>query len=243
MNEPDTTKLLKQLDLKFKDQNIFRQIFIHRSYLNEVKMGVPSNERLEFLGDSVLSLVVSDELFKRRAQDAEGQLTNLRAYIVKTNSLAAAAKKLNLGKFLLLSKGEELGGGRENLQILANTYEALLGAIFLDQGLEKTREFIKGTLLSLFGKELKEGPPKDAKSKLQEVIQEKFRASPYYKTVKTYGPDHAKQFEVAVHFEDQELGRGKGFSKQEAEEKAAKVALEKMSDGERSQTRFKGSTD
>lgn len=228
MNEPVSDKLLKQLDLKFKDQNTFKQIFIHRSYLNEVKLGVPSNERLEFLGDSVLSLVVSDELFKKRSNDTEGQLTNLRAYIVKTHSLAAAAKKLNLGKFLLLSKGEELGGGRENLQILANTYEALLGAIFLDQGLEKTREFIKKNLLSLFEKELKEGPPKDAKSKLQEVIQEKFRASPYYKTVRTYGPDHAKQFIVAVHFGEKELGRGKGFSKQEAEEKAAKTALKNI---------------
>lgn len=228
MSGPDFSKLLKQLDLKFKDEKLLKQVFIHRSYLNEVKLGVPSNERLEFLGDSVLSLVVSDELFQRRKDDAEGQLTNLRAFIVKTNSLAAAAKKLDLGKFLLLSKGEELGGGRENLQILANTYEALLGAIFLDQGLEKTGGFIKKTLLSLFGKELKEGPPKDAKSTLQEVIQEKFRTSPYYKTVKTYGPDHAKQFEVAVHFGDKELGRGKGFSKQEAEEKAAKVALEKI---------------
>ncbi len=228
MPDPDILKLLRKLGLEFKSEKIFQQIFIHRSYLNEVKLGVPSNERLEFLGDSVLSLIVSLELFKKRESDAEGQLTNLRAYIVKTHSLAAAAKKLDLGKFLLLSKGEELGGGRENLQILANTYEALLGAIFLDQGFKKTQEFIEKTLLTLFEKEIEVGPPKDAKSQLQEMVQEKYKTSPYYKTVKTYGPDHAKEFVVAVYFGEKELGRGKGFSKQEAEEKAAKVALEKI---------------
>ncbi len=220
--------LIKQLNLKFKNEKIFEQIFIHRSYLNEVKQDLPSNERLEFLGDAILSLVISLELFKRRPGDAEGDLTNLRAYIVKTNSLAKASKKLNLGGYLLLSKGEEIGGGRENLQILANTYEALIGGIFLDQGLEKTKEIIEKTLLPLFERELKVGPPKDAKSKLQELIQEKFRTSPYYKTVKTYGPDHAKEFLVAVHLGAKELGRGQGFSKQEAEEKAAKMALEKL---------------
>lgn len=224
----DLQKLARQLNLKFKNQKIFEQIFIHRSYLNEVKLDSPSNERLEFLGDAVLSLIVSFQLFQNRAKDTEGDLTNLRAYIVKTKSLATAAKKIDLGKYLLLSKGEELGGGRENPQILANTYEALIGAVFLDQGLKCVQEVIEKTLLSLFEKELKVGPPKDSKSRLQEIAQERFRTSPHYETLETLGPDHAKKFIVAAHFGGKEAGRGKGSSKQEAEEQAAKMALEKL---------------
>lgn len=222
----DFSKLTSKLNLKFKNLKLLEQTFIHRSYLNEVKLDVPSNERLEFLGDAILSLIVSFELFQKRITDDEGQLTNLRAHIVKTKSLAQAAKKLNLGTYLLLSKGEKFGGGRTNPQILANTYEALIGAVFLDHGLEKTISFIEKTLLSLFEKELKLGPPKDAKSLLQEIVQEKLRTSPNYKTIKTEGPDHAKQFVVAVHFAGGEYGRGKGSSKQTAEEEAAKMALE-----------------
>lgn len=220
--------LLKHLDLKFNDQKLLKQIFIHRSYLNEVKSDLSSNERLEFLGDSVLSLCVSFHLYTIRPNDTEGDLTNLRAYIVKTKSLATAAEKLKLGKYLLLSKGEELGGGRANLQILANTYEALLGGIFLDQGLEKVTKFVEKTLLSLFAVELKKGPPKDSKSTLQEIVQEKLKSSPRYETVQTIGPDHAKQFVVSVIVSGKPLGRGKGFSKQEAEEMAAKEALNRL---------------
>lgn len=221
-------ELLKKLNLRFKDQKLLGQIFIHRSYLNEVKTQTASNERLEFLGDAVLSVIVSAALFRRRAQDAEGDLTNLRAYIVKTKSLASAAEKLNLGKYLLLSKGEEMGGGRSNVQILANTYEAFLGAIFLDAGIEKVTEIVEKTLLPLFEKELQRGPPKDSKSTLQEIVQEKLRSSPRYETVKTMGPDHAKEFIVSVVVAGKELGRGKGFSKQEAEERAATEALVKL---------------
>ena len=152
MNE--FANLLKSLNLKFEDHKILEQAFYHRSYLNEVKMDIESNERLEFLGDAVLSLCVSQYLFSLRQQDAEGDLTNLRAYIVKTKSLAQASKKLDLGNCLHLSKGEELGGGRENPQLLANTYEALLGAIYLDQGLEVVQRVIKDSLLSLFKKEV-----------------------------------------------------------------------------------------
>lgn len=224
----DSQKLTSKLNLKFQNLKLLEQTFIHRSYLNEVKLDIPSNERLEFLGDAVLALIVSLELFQRRAMDAEGELTNLRAHIVKTKSLAKAAKRLNLGKYLLLSKGEDFGGGRENPQILANTYEALIGAIFLDQGIDRTQEFIEKTLLSLFEKELKMGPPKDSKSRLQEIVQERFRTSPRYETLETIGPDHAKQFVVAVNFARKEQGRGKGFSKQEAEEKSAKMALERL---------------
>lgn len=221
-------KLLNDLDLKFKDPKILEQAFYHRSYLNEVQRDIQSNERLEFLGDSILSFIISAHLFQAKEKDAEGELTNLRAYIVKTKSLAQAAKKLNLGDYLRLSRGEELGGGRKNPQLLANTFEALLGAIYMDQGLEAVEKVIQNCLLSLFTQELKSGPPKDAKSNLQEIVQEKFKESPHYKILATLGPDHAKKFTVAVYLKGKEYGRGVGRSKQVAEEQAAALALEKL---------------
>lgn len=224
----DFTDLLNTLNLKFNNHKLLEQAFLHRSYLNEVKQEMESNERLEFLGDSVLSLVISFHLFILRPKDNEGELTNLRAHIVKTVSLAEASKKMDLGKYLLLSKGEEISGGRENPQLLANTYEALLGATFIDLGFESAKAVIEQTLLPFFEKELKIGPPKDAKSNLQEVIQQKFKQSPNYKIIDTEGPDHAKQFIVAVYVSGKEMGRGQGNSKQVAEEQAARVALQSL---------------
>lgn len=228
MEKPNFTKLLKLLNLKLKNPALLQQAFLHRSYLNEVKIDLPSNERLEFLGDSILSLVISYHLYAVRNTDSEGELTNLRAHIVKTNSLAEAAKKLELGKYLSLSKGEEISGGRSNPQLLANTYEALLGAIFLDQGLETTKGIIDKTLLPFFANELKMGPPKDAKSNLQELAQQRFKQSPYYKILQTEGPDHAKRFTVAVYVNSKEMGQGSGNSKQVAEEQAAKLAVKQL---------------
>lgn len=224
----DFGRLLKQLNVEFKNPDLLNQAFIHRSYLNEVKLNLVSNERLEFLGDSVLSLIISFFLYTQRREDSEGSLTSLRAYIVKTKSLAQAAKNLHLGNYLKLSKGEDASGGRQNPQLLANTYESLIGAIYLDQGFEVTKQVIEDTLLPLFEKEVRGGPPKDSKSTLQELIQEKVKQSPHYKTIKTYGPDHAKEFIVGVFVEGKKVGQGKGNSKQEAEEKAAKDALEKF---------------
>ncbi len=221
--------LQKLLNISCKNPKILEQAFYNSSYLNEVKQNIESNERLEFLGDSVLSLVVSKFLFSIRNKDAEGELTNLRAFIVKTKSLAQAARRLDLGKYLLFSKGEELGGGRDNPQLLANTYEALLGAVYLDKGLEVVQVVIKQTLLDLFSSELKSGPPKDAKSSLQEITQEQFKKSPVYKILGTKGPDHAKQFVVAVYIKGKEYGKGKGGSKQIAEEQAASEALQRLS--------------
>ena len=228
MQTNEFSRLLNHLKIRFTNPAVLEQAFYHRSYLNEVKLNIESNERLEFLGDAVLSLCVSNYLFAERSNDAEGELTNLRAYVVKTKSLAQAAKELNLGSYLKLSKGEELGGGRENPQLLANTYEALLGAIYLDQGLEAVQSVIKNTLLSLFAKELKSGPPKDAKSGLQEMVQDKFKQSPSYRILETKGPDHAKQFTVAVYNKNEQYGKGTGASKQIAEEEAAAEALGKL---------------
>lgn len=228
MVSSDIESLNKTLNLNFQDLKILKQAFIHRSYLNEVKEKLESNERFEFLGDSILSFIVSTYLFAARVSDAEGDLTNLRAYIVKTKSLAEAAQNLRLGGYLLLSKGEEVSGGRTNPQLLANTFEALIGAIYLDQGIDATKRFVEIYLLPLFEMEIKAGPPKDAKSSLQEIVQQKHKQSPFYKVIKTYGPDHAKKFLVGVMVKGEEIGRGEGGSKQEAEEEAASGALKKL---------------
>ncbi len=213
------------IDELLLEKPIFITAFTHRSYLNEVADVNESNERLEFLGDSVLSLIVSRILFESRTSDNEGDLTNLRSFIVKTQSLAKASKKLDLGRYLRLSKGEELSGGRENTQLLANTFEAFLGALFLDQGFSEAEQFVKDHLLPLFAEEIENGPPKDAKSVLQEVAQNLTKQSPKYKILMTDGPDHAKEFTVGVFVQGKQMGEGKGFSKQIAEEQAAEEAL------------------
>ena len=220
--------VLKNVGLVKTNSSIYETAFIHRSFLNESKEARESNERLEFLGDSVLSLIVSSFLFKTRARDDEGSLTSLRAYMVKTDSLGLAAKKLDLGNFLKLSKGEEVSGGRENTQILANTYEAVLGAIFLDLGMEAADKFVRATLLTLFTQEIKKGAPRDPKSELQEVIQSKFQVSPKYKVLASLGPDHAKRFTVGVFIKERQIGQGHGSNKQQAEEEAAKIALKRL---------------
>ena len=221
--------LTDSIGIKFKNTKLLEQAFVHRSYLNEVKQNLSSNERLEFLGDSILSFIISIFLFERRPSDAEGDLTNLRSYIVKTKSLAEAAQNLKLGEYLLMSKGEEMSGGRTNPQLLANTFESFLGAIFLDQGLIAAQKLVDSTLLQLLKQEIKKGPPKDAKSQLQETVQENTKQSPKYKILQTSGPDHAKLFTVGVFIQGKETGKGTGLSKQIAEEQAAQQALEKLS--------------
>ncbi len=219
----------KWLETQVSANPVFKKAFIHRSFLNETGENMESNERLEFLGDSILSFIISTYLYKENPKDAEGDLTNLRSYIVKTKSLALAASKLNLGSFLKLSKGEELSGGRNNEQILANTFESLLGAIYLELGIQKAVDFVYSHLLPLFKEEISSGPPKDAKSYLQEIAQTKTKQSPKYKILQTSGPDHAKEFLVGVYLEGKIIAQGTGSSKQVAEESAASKALEQMS--------------
>lgn len=223
--DAELENILDKLGLSVQDKKIYQKAFTHRSYLNESKETTESNERLEFLGDSVLSFIVSSFLFNIRPQDTEGDLTNLRAYIVKTDSLAKISQKLCLGKFLKLSKGEEISGGRENPQLLANTFEALLGAIFLDQGIEGATKFVHSTLLPLFEEEVQKGAPRDPKSELQEVVQSRFQTSPKYKILETSGPDHAKRFTVGVFIMGDQVGTGNGSNKQQAEEESAREAL------------------
>lgn len=219
---------LQDLGINPKDETLYFKAFTHRSFLNESKEAKESNERLEFLGDSVLSFITSSFLFGKRPQDNEGALTNLRAYMVKTDSLAKVSKKLGLGNYLKLSKGEEVSGGRENPQLLANTFEALLGAIFLDLGIEAASTFVHTTLLPAFAEEIEKGAPRDPKSELQEVVQSKFQVSPKYRILSSLGPDHAKRFTVGVFVRDNQVGEGNGSNKQQAEEEAAKVALTKL---------------
>lgn len=204
---------------------IFQTAFTHRSFLNESTSQEESNERLEFLGDSVLSFIISSKLYALRPDDPEGALTNLRSYIVRTQSLALASEKLHLGKYLKLSKGEEMSGGRDNQQLLANTFEAVLGAIYIDSGIDMAIKFVDENLLPLFEEELKNGPPKDAKSMLQELTQNLTKQSPRYKIIETKGPDHAKEFRVGVFVQGKQIGEGMGLSKQIAEEQAAEKGL------------------
>lgn len=221
----DLKRVLGQFAITPKDPNLYKTAFTHRSYLNEARQPVASNERLEFLGDSILSYIVSSHIFRLRPEDEEGELTNLRSYIIKTDSLAKASRSLSLGELLRMSHGEETSGGRNNTQLLANTFEAFLGAIYLDQGIDKAEEFVHKSLLPLFETELKSGPPKDAKSQLQELVQERTKTSPKYKILDTKGPDHDKQFVVGVFINDKLISRGEGHNKQQAEEQAAQAAL------------------
>ncbi|MGB9911068.1 MAG: ribonuclease III [Microgenomates group bacterium] len=221
--------LEKNLKIKIKNPQLYQEAFTHRSYLNENKnLSLSSNERLEFLGDSVLSFIISKWLFKTLPQFSEGFLTDLRSNLVKTEALAKIAKKFNLGNYLILSRGEEKGGGRENNSLLANCFEALIGALFLDQGIKITESFIIKNFHPILKEILKNGEIKDPKSIFQEISQAKFKITPSYRLLATSGPDHNKTFTVGVFLKNKKIASGKGKSKQEAEENAAKEALEKL---------------
>lgn len=222
--------LQKSLDITFNDDNILKNAFIHRSYLNEHKdFNGQSNERLEFLGDSVLSIIVSDFLFKNLPKSGEGELTQIRASLVRTETLASIARKLNLGNYLFISRGEEDSDGRNNKTILANTLEALIGAMYIDQGISQAQEFIQKNILSNW-KKLSTTAVFDFKSKLQEVLQRKYHKSPKYKLMSSYGPDHDRSFEIAVLLNEKILGVGIGKNKQNAAQNAAEKALKSLFD-------------
>ena len=222
------TKLQSDLKIKFKKPGLLRNAFIHRSYLNEHKdFKGDSNERMEFLGDSVLSFLVSAFLFEKLPDSPEGELTQIRASLVRTETLAKLARKLHLGRCLYLSRGEEDSNGRSNSSILANTFEALVGAIYLDQGTETVYRLIHEQILKNW-QELSESAVFDNKSKLQETLQRKYHKSPIYKLASSWGPDHDRRFEVAVYLEDKMLGRGIGKNKQAAAQNAAGDALARL---------------
>lgn len=220
----------KKISVVFENKELLLQALTHRSYLNEAKIkGLQSNERMEFLGDAILSFWVSHQVYKKFSNFPEGQLTFARTHLVRTETLTGLARTLGLGKFLKMSKGEEQSGGRENPVLLANTFEALIGAIFLDQDIKKVSDFLEKEFTPLIGEITNAEALKDNKSLLQELVQSKGRFSPVYKLIESFGPDHQRTFTMGVFLEDKLLAQGQSRSKQEAEEDAAKKALEILS--------------
>lgn len=223
----DFAKLEKNFKIKFKNKKLLQQAFIHRSYLNENPgLKMEHNERLEFLGDAVLELVTTKHLFNNYP-NPEGELTCWRAALVNSKKLSETASRLGFNDYLLLSRGEQNDNGRARQFILANTLEAVIGAVFLDQGLDKAEKFIKDNIISELPRILKEKLYIDPKSYFQEQAQGHIGITPNYELIKEEGPDHDKTFEVGVYLEDELVATGTGPSKQTAQEDAAKKALEK----------------
>lgn len=217
----------KKLGVTFKDTNLLKNALIHRSYLNENRSeGLENNERLEFLGDAVLELIISAELFIKYPNKTEGELTSIRSAIVRTESLAQESKRLGIGENILMSKGEHDSGGQEKDFILANTYEAILGAIYLDLGIKECREFVKRTVLKKLPTVISEELFIDPKTKIQELAQAKYKVTPVYKVIKEHGPDHDKSFTVVLKIGNKVVAKGSGLSKQKAEEQAAQKGID-----------------
>jgi len=225
----DFSLLEKKIGFEFSNKDLLEQAFVHRSYLNEHPgFRLESNERLEFLGDAVLELVVTEHLYKNYP-NSEGELTNWRAALVKGEMLSKVAQKLGLNDYLYLSRGEAKTGGRSRQLILANCFEALIGATYLDKGLRTAQKFIERYLISNLPEILEKGLFLDFKTRLQEFTQGKFKITPAYKVLAEKGPEHAKEFQVGVYLGERLIGKGKGSSKQLAEEEAARNAFQRIS--------------
>lgn len=221
------SKIEKKLNLNFENKDLLTKAFTHRSYLNEnPSFHLSHNERLEFLGDAVLELVITKFLYLRYPNKPEGMLTNWRASLVNTKILAKIAHKLNFHKFLLVSRGEEKEINNEKAAILADTFEAFIGALYLDQDYKACKDFIEKHLVQELPEIIEKGLYKDSKSKFQEKAQEIVGITPHYQILDEKGPDHRKIFTLGVFLEDNLIAKGKGTSKQRAEEMAAKKALQ-----------------
>jgi ribonuclease-3 len=210
---------------QFKDLELLHKSLTHKSYCNEVLLSLKNNERLEFLGDSVLDLIVADYMFLTYQNLPEGSLSKLRAAVVNESSLAGLAKNLELGSYILLGKGESFSGGRQKASILANAYEALVGALFCDSDFRTTADVFLPKLVEKIDEYRGACIATDFKSDLQEYTQNRFSCVPLYEVVGEMGPGHDKRFDVKVKIRSQVLGSGKGRSKKEAEQNAAKEAL------------------
>lgn len=217
---------ISDLKKNFKNKNLFDMALTHRSWVNEHKGLRDNNERLEFLGDAILEFIVSKKIYTKFKEKDEGFLTSLRASLVNTTALSQVAKNLNLGSQIYLSKGEVDGGGRENVSLLADTVEALIGAIFMDSGIDKAEDFINENILQNVDLKATE-PLKDPKSRLQEYIQSLKLPTPKYKVISEEGPDHDKKFNIGVEVNGEIIGEGFGKSKAEAEQAGALQALTK----------------
>ncbi|MFT7184061.1 MAG: ribonuclease-3 [Oceanicoccus sp.] len=221
------SELQAQIGLDFEKVELLELAFVHKSFINENTASSACNERLEFLGDAVLELVVTEFLYLTYPETDEGELTNWRSALVKGKNLAQVARKLGLGTYLELSRGEDMSGGRDKDYILANTMEALLGALYLDKGYEVAKVFIHKNIIEFLDEILSQGLHIDAKSHVQELTQEKLGVTPHYELIDESGPDHAKTFLMGVYFGEDLVGQGKGASKQIAEQEAARDALKK----------------
>jgi len=219
----------KRVHVEFSDTELLSTAFTHRSYVNESNQGGEHNERLEFLGDAVLELVVTDHIFKQYPDTPEGVLTAYRAALVNTVMLGSVAEELKMNECLLLSKGESKDTGRARSTILANTFEAVVGAMYLDRGYDTVKSFIQTYVLSRIDEVVETGAWKDAKSAFQELAQAKYGSTPRYEVIRSDGPDHDKHFVVAVFVGDVSVAEGEGSSKQEAEQRAAAHALSEES--------------
>jgi ribonuclease III len=226
MKEKDFSEFEKAIDIKFNDQEILKQAFTHRSFLNEHKsLKGKHNERLEFLGDAVLELAITNYLYNEYPEKNEGDLTSIRSALVNAQTCAEVAKELEVNDYLLLSKGEAKDTGRARQYILANAMEAIIGAIYVDSGYEKARDFILKNIAPKTAQIVKEQLWVDAKSKFQERAQDVAGVTPSYKTTKEVGPDHDKKFTVGVFIGEKMVAEGEGDSKQDAEQSAARNAL------------------
>ena len=226
--QPDIKTFQEKIGVSFRDIGLLTQAFVHRSYINENKAsGLSHNERLEFLGDAVLELVITDFLYKEFDKKAEGELTAYRSALVNADTCASIATSLSINDYLLLSKGESKDTGRARQYILANALEALIGAIYLDQGYDSAKVFIEDNFTPLIHKIISDGAFIDSKSLFQEKAQEFEGVTPSYKTVKETGPDHEKKFTVGVYIGKDLIATGEGKSKQDAEQIAAREALAK----------------
>jgi ribonuclease-3 len=222
-------KFQKKIGISFHDSNLLITAFKHRSYLNVTnEERVASNERLEFLGDAVLDLIVTEYLYGKFPKRTEGQLSKIKSILVSKPVLAEIATNLSLGNFILINKGEEKTGGRKRQSILADTLEAVLGALYLDQGMEITRTFIQDNLLTNFKSIMQRELYRNYKSILLEYAQSNLNKLPEYKVVNEIGPDHNKEFIISVYLNGEEVGRGRGKSKKMAEQEAAKFALQRI---------------
>ena len=222
----DLNSLEKEIGYVFKKRSLLKQAVTHRSYANENRGSGPFNERLEFVGDAVLSLISADFLYKKFPSMAEGDLTKLRSSLVCTASLSEYARRIKLGDYLLLGKGGLATGGNERDSNLENAFEALIAAVYLDGGIDKARRFVLRFLDDSV--ETHHISFKDYKTKLQEIVQESHEETLNYVITKESGPDHDKRYEVEVHLNSNVIGKGKGRSKKQAEQEAAKQALQLM---------------
>lgn len=221
-------ELQEKINVGFENKKLLSRAFVHRSYVHESpKEEIQHNERLEFLGDAVLELVVTEHLYHNYPEKNEGILTTWRAALVNGDNLAQIARELDLGSYLKLSKGEKKSGGRDKNAILANVMEALIGAIYLEKGYDKSKEFVKKWVVKYLPEIIEKEEHIDAKTYLQEKTQEEEGVTPTYQVLEESGPDHDKNFKIGVYLENRLLGKGSGSSKQKAQQAAAQKALEK----------------